>query len=415
MTEVENKFIKFCRAKETLILYGAGKFGKIVEAFLREKEIPVFCFCVTQIDEKEEFCGYPIKEIAEIRRDFKDAGIVIAVSEKFSEDVLEQVKGLPYFYDPFLLQAIEQNQLQKMVKEKTKSVKVENQVLCQAGDVSFKKDIVYFLCPGSIGDTLYVASLVKAYKKKQGISTVVLLIKKNQESIAGLFPSVDGSIVSDELVDILDIYFREQKVWELENYRYGFARVGLDGHTYMRTYVEKNLLSGYKIAIMGLEEDAEIEEMRIDKGNVFTDMFNQKTIILMPHESSAKRLPLSFWEDLCMELSENYILYTNTKDETERPIKGTQAVSRSLKDMTGISERCFAVISIRTGICDLLAFTKTNLIVLNTEQILAENWDLKKVFSRDNITNINCYNDWNPGKLKKEILQQLQIFSQKSE
>ena len=39
------------------------------------------------------------------------------------------------------------------------------------------------------------------------------------------------------------------------------------------------------------------------------------------------------------------------------------AVSYSLKDMAGICERCFAVISIRTGICDLLAFTKTNLII----------------------------------------------------
>lgn len=275
----------------------------------------------------------------------------------------------------------------------------------------FFRDTTYIVCPGPIGDTLYVAAFVKAFKKKNNISSVVLIVRKSHESIAELFPSIDGCIVSNKLVEILSIYSRSQRVWELDNYRYGFAREDYQHRNYAPDYVPKNLLSGYKIALMGLEEDAEYEEMQVDREMNIPNTFNQRTVIVMPHESSARRLPFRFWEALCQELGRHYTVYTNTKDETELPIKGTRAISYSLKDMTGICEQCFAVISIRTGICDLLAFTKTNLIVLNTEQILAEKWDLKKVFSRDNIININCYDNWSPEKLKKDILKQLQSFS----
>lgn len=54
----------------------------------------------------------------------------------------------------------------------------------------FFPDTTYIVCPGSIGDTLYVAALVKAFKKKNNISSVVLIVRKSHESIAGLFPSI---------------------------------------------------------------------------------------------------------------------------------------------------------------------------------------------------------------------------------
>lgn len=150
--------------------------------------------------------------------------------------------------------------------------------------------------------------------------------------------------------------------------------------------------------------------MQIDRTQSVADIYNDNTIIVMPHESSARRLPLSFWEELCRELSKNYTVYTNTKDETETPIKGTSAVSESLKDMTNICEQCFAVISIRTGMCDLLAFTKANLIVLNTESEQITAWNLKEVFFRKNIINIDCRDRIDEEKLKKNIMMELEGF-----
>lgn len=403
---------KFYRENQTLVIYGAGKYGAKIEAFLRRKNISIFCFCVTRIDEKENFLGYPVKEFPEIQRDFPDAGVIVAVSEKFSGEILEKVEGMHFFYDRDLLREIEKEGLETEAKERSKAVEVENRMLCKVGDTRFRKDATYLVCPGSIGDTLYVASLVKVYKHRNGIRRVILVVRRNQEGIAELFPSIDGSMVSNEVVEAMDLYSKSKAVWELNNYLYGFAREDFSHNSYMHPFQEKNLLSGYKAAIMGLAEEAECEEMQVDQGTpISSDRFHRKTIIVMPHESSARRLPLSLWEELCRALSESYTVYTNTKDETEQPVKGTQAVSESLKDMPGICEQCFAVISIRTGMCDLLAFTRSNLIVLNTEHILAEKWDLKKVFARENLVNIDCYGELDEASLIHSILIQLQNFS----
>ena len=211
----------------------------------------------------------------------------------------------------------------------------------------------------------------------------------------------------------MDSYSKGKIIWSLKNYLYGFAREDYFHHSHMRPYIEKNLFSGYKAAIMGLQEEAGYEEMQIDKSMTIPKEFGQRTIIVMPHESSAKRLPLSLWEEICEKLSENYTVYTNTKDKTELPVKGTKVVSESLKDMVAICEECFAVISIRTGMCDLLAFTKTNLIVLNTEYELAKKWDLTKVFYRNNLVNIDCYGEFDPEILKRNIMLQLEKLAGK--
>lgn len=408
--EERNKLLEFCKEKQTLIIYGAGRFGEVVKNYLHKRGIKITCFCVTSIDEREVYLGYPVKEITEIRSNYAYAGIIIAVNEKYSVNVLKEVKGLDYFYDKSLLEAIDYEETMERAKGWIEKVEVRDGILYRVGTTFFSKDTTYIVCPGPIGDTLYVAALVKAYKQKYKVSSVVLIVRKNHESIGEMFPSVDGCIVSHELVETLSIYSRSKKVWDMDNYRYGFGREDYQHHIYAPAYVSKNFLSGYKIAIMGLEEEAEYEEIKIDRDANLLNAFNQKTVIVMPHESSARRLPFKFWEALCLELSKNFTVYTNTKDETELPIKGTQPISYSLKDMAGICERCFAVISIRTGICDMLAFTKTNLIVLNTELILADKWNLKKVFSRDNIVNIDCYNDWNVESLKDSILEKLKSF-----
>lgn len=358
--------------------------------------------------------GYPIKEFAEVQKEIDEVGMIVGVTEKYAGEILKNLKGIPYFYDKNLLPTLDYEYNKKRAEQYNEMVKIENHVLCSVGTYFFRKDVYYMICPGSIGDTLYVASLVKEYKKKNGISTVILIVRENQWSIPELFLSVDGCIASNEMADILALYCRSNLDWEGANWRYSFAREDLFHHFHAQAFEDINLLSGYKIALMGLEEESAIEEMYIEDEAV-PEIFNKSAVIVMPHESNAKRLPFSLWEELCQELSKNYIVYTNIKDETELPIKGTQPVSESLKNMTAICEHCFAVISIRTGICDLLAFTKTNLIVLNTERVLAEHWNLKKVFHRDNLVNIDCYDDFGLDTLKENIMDALKCFSQTEE
>ena len=54
-------------------------------------------------------------------------------------------------------------------------------------------------------------------------------------------------------------------------------------------------------------------------------------------------------------------------------------------------EGCAAVISLRSGLCDLLGFTETKLIVINTSEELFREWNLRNVFERKGIYNVNSY------------------------
>ena len=169
----ENRLLEFCKINKRLVIYGAGKYGAAVEKFCRERDVSIYCFCVTQIDEKETFLGYTVKEIAEIRKNFSDVGVIVAVSEKFSGEVLEKVKGLHYFYDKCLLQDIDADNAMKKAKECVKLVEIKDNTLYSVGEFLFCDDIFYIVCPGSIGDTLYIASLVKAFKCKNKLHSVV--------------------------------------------------------------------------------------------------------------------------------------------------------------------------------------------------------------------------------------------------
>lgn len=82
----DNTLIRFCNESNPLIIYGAGKVGRAVGEFLRKHGMKISCFCVTQIDETQEVLGCSVKEIAEIQREYNNAGVVVAVSEKFVED-----------------------------------------------------------------------------------------------------------------------------------------------------------------------------------------------------------------------------------------------------------------------------------------------------------------------------------------
>lgn len=91
-------------------------------------------------------------------------------------------------------------------------------------------------------------------------------------------------------------------------------------------------------------------------------------VILMPYAASVTQIPDMFWEILAEFLKDKaYRLYTNIKDSTEKPVKGTAVLTGDLNTLVGLCERSYAVICLRSGICDVLAFTSTQLFVIDTD------------------------------------------------
>lgn len=401
-----HQFYEYCSKFSKLALYGAGDVGKMVAEFMEEEKIPFSYYCVTGKPEKIALGNDKIKGINEILCSDENIGIIVSVSKKNVDPILSllNLHKVSYFYDTeFLFQLF-----YRKCKKSASKVVIRQGCLERISDTVFRPDVMYFCCPASIGDTLYVAALVKAYKKENPeIKRVCLLLKAGHRELGSLFPSVDEVFVSDELVEVLDRYSLFTQIWKWKNYRYGHFKKSIR-FTYEKEYFQEEsqkIIPRYQKLIMNLPDDAELEKINLPQKNLM--MKGQKPcIVLMPYARTASVLPVSFWEKLVECLSQKgYIVYTNLGSEKEKVIRGSKPMKESLLDTALFCENCAAVIALRSGLCDLLGFTKTKLIVVNTSRELFSAWNLKDVFYREEIYNICCFENESFAQQIDEIIR----------
>lgn len=396
-----NNFYKYCSQFSRLVIYGAGDVGKMVAGFMEEKGIKFSSFCVTGKPEQQMSGSYLIKGIDEVTGsdEYTDIGIIVAVSSKNAGGILHLLdrRKVSYFYDPeFLFQLY-----RRICQESASKVLVQNGYICQISETLFDRDSLYICCPASIGDTLYTAAFVKAFKEiNQPIRRACLILKKSHRELGPLFPAVDEVLVSDEITEILDRYSLFTQTWKLKNYIYGHFKKSLR-FEYDPEYNQEKcraILPRYRRLIMELSEDAQPESMNLPVRSASLENWKikERKVILMPYAKTAEMLQENFWKELARRLKrKGYSVYTNIGSEKEKAIQGTRPLTKSLLETACFCEGCAAVISLRSGLCDLLGFTETKLVVINTSEELFREWNLNDVFTRDGIYNINCYGHTN--------------------
>lgn len=402
-------FYNFCSSYSEIVIYGAGKIASVVSKFLDNKMMSYDYFVVSNIDGNALFYhNHDVKIFKNVEPELKKKGIIVSLLK--ADLVVKNLdkKGLNYFYDKNLAYILEKEEI-------IEKIFINEGMLCKVENIKFKRDVIYICCPYGIGDTLYVAALVKAYKLyNKDISKVYLIVKENHEKIVDLFEGVDGGIVSNKLVELLTKYSTYTATWKLKNYLYGHFKRKSNGQLLDEFYDEKyvDIVSKYKKMVMNLPLSSELENL---KENSFSNYDNEKNeIVVMPYAKSIKMLPIGFWKDLCKILiSKGFQVYTNVGSAMEKPIDETTSISGDIVEVMKIYERCKAVISLRSGLCDLLAFTKTKLIIINTDYELCNICDLKRIFPQRNIININCYREYNYKVLIDQILESILVLDEK--
>lgn len=388
-------FFDFYNQYQNIVIYGAGKIATIIADFLDSKFIKYDYFVVTTLENNNVFhCNHDVKEFDSVKSNLNNTGIIIALME--ADSVIKKLNnyGITYFWNENFFTFLRREKIRNEINGK---VYIKEKLLCTVGNFYFKKNIKYICCPYGIGDTLYIASLVKAYKMhNNSIKKVYLIVKQTHEKLVYMFDGIDGNIVSNELVELLTKYSLYTQTWELKNYLYGHFKTKIDFKFTNEFYDESNsdMISKYKKLVMNLPYEAEMGRIIIN-GNKNNNLnINRKTIIIMPYAKSIHMLPSAFWEKLCIELTlMGYYIYTNVADINEKPIKGTIPLQENISDTAVISEMCKAVIALRSGLCDLLAFTNAKLIIINTDFELCNAWNLENVFPEKDITNVNCYEE----------------------
>lgn len=404
--DVINRFKDYCARTSRLVIYGAGDVGRMVAEFMDEEDISFDYFCVTEKSGKNAFCNHEIRTIEEVISDAPETGIIVAVSKKNVEEILcllENQTVYYYYSTEFLFRLFE-----RKCERAASKVLIRDGYIYEISGVAFDRNTMYICCPASIGDTLYIAALVKAYKREHPyVSKVCMVLKKGHGELGRLFPAVDEVLVSDEIVQILDFYSLYTQTWTLKNYVYGHFKKS-SRFIYDPEYNQKdcrNILTRYSRLVMNLSTEAELEKIHLGSALRYAEKSNED-IVLMPYARTAKLLPFAFWETLARRLTEKgYTVYTNIGGEKERAIQGTIPVKKTLLDMALLCEGYKAVISLRSGLCDLLGFTETRLIVVNTSEELYEEWNLEDVFDRKDIYNINCFDGSNHDKEIDQIME----------
>lgn len=392
--KILKSFFDFYYQYQNIVIYGAGKIATIIADFMDSRFMKYDYFVVTTLENNNVcHCNHDVKEFDDVKSELSNTGIIIGLMD--ADSVIKQLNnyGLDYFFAENFFAVLRREIIGKEIEGK---IYVEEKVLCTVENFHLKKNIKYICCPYGIGDTLYIASFVKAYKmQNKDIEKVYLIVKQNHEKIVSMFDGIDGKIVSNELVELLMKYSLYTQTWELKNYLYGHFKTELNFKFTSEFYGKSNpdMISKYKSLVMNLPSEAEMEHIVINGNKNKCLNINKKAIIIMPYAKSIRMLPNTFWEKLCAELilMGGYHIYTNVAGINEKPIKGTTPLQENISDMAVISERCKTVIALRSGLCDLLAFTKTKLIIINTDFELCSAWNLKKSFPEKDITDIDCY------------------------
>lgn len=263
--------------------------------------------------------------------------------------------------------------------------------------VDLRQDTFYIVCPYGIGDTLYAASLAESFKRyRPAAKKICLIVKSGHYQIPDWFDAVDEKIISDELVRVLNVFCILTGIWELNNFLYGHFHKDDKGVLLPEYYeYEGNTLpQKYRKLVFHLPADCMLEEPKIVPADELLGeliekyKFGEQSIILMPYAYSIELVSADFWEETARLLKDmGYEVFTNVKDDSELPIRGTNRLCADVATMAAICERCRMVIALRSGICDMLYFTDTRLVVVNGDDLVRQ-WNTENKNEKRHIYSI---------------------------
>ena len=272
------------------------------------------------------------------------------------------------------------------------SVEIEDGFLKRIGDYSFERNIFYVLCPYNIGDTILWTSAIKLFKKSQNIQRICVIVKKGLGDLISRFPSVDSVIESDFLRDRLNTFAYEERIWELKNYYWAHVRVDYDSRQILSQDgkvmgngfelfpgVSLSCALGRGLWLDGKYENPSISfNMEIGTGN---------KVLIMPYAYCVDDIGNGVWEELIDRLA-GFDVYTNCATG-QKEIKGSKREERTIVDLAEGCKEYRAIISLRSGLCDLLAMIKVdNLIILYPDNNIKEMFDVRIIWGNTNVTNI---------------------------
>ncbi len=229
-------------------------------------------------------------------------------------------------------------------------------------------DESYVFLTDSIGDDIYALSLLQTFKKEQS-KRIILFCEKKKEKLVKVY---------SDIYDEIKIVDKNERLWKLicSYHRNKIAiKIGIKNRIYSTmpyhlfpirgNYHHDNL---YLIGrgMLGIKGALNLNFPNIDQqyeDQALVDTMSQKTIVLNYGSKSMNCVSLPLFERIANDLvGRGYHVYTNIIKGQE-PIKNTDPLDCNIFDFYRVCNNACAVVSVRSGILDLIAGIRTPLLV----------------------------------------------------
>jgi len=236
-----------------------------------------------------------------------------------------------------------------------------------------------FVCPGNSGDIYVLCRLSQAFIQKYGGSFTVV-IPYSYSSVPRLFPSISkilvykkfppkviGKFFMDFITENNKDKIRQRPIW------------GYPSELFVPTAGYKDIrgVDAYKI-FLGLDPEAKLiepkisDELRDRAAKKFQD-YNLpigKTVIFAPYAKSFPTLSEENWVTIVERLRIAGLYPVTNVGKNEAPLPGTTGIMLPFDEVLPFSELAGHVVSIRSGLCDVLSTSKSKLTVIYPQERL---------------------------------------------
>lgn len=265
---------------------------------------------------------------------------------------------------------------------------------------NLKRKKKYYFLPYGIGDLLFIM----CYKDYFYDDNTYFIVNSNQKGLMKMYG------IPDEKIKVVSEFWKLMLIGRCMVSNYQNSDI-IYAHQNRRIipykYDNENLLGVKGLSLLDLNkvvlnipQDSKIKSPKSiltsqeKKKIIIQNKFNKdkKNILLCPYATSSKMISIDIWNSVVKKyLYQGYNIYTNVRNNTEKPLENTVPLSLRLEELYGVIDQFEHVYSLRSGLCDLLAFTDVNLTVyyppLEFDNIYTS-YNFKNLGIRDNIEEI---------------------------
>lgn len=228
-----------------------------------------------------------------------------------------------------------------------------------------KNDVVFVNRP-PIGDTVYGMSSLDAFREKHPDKRIIVIgDEKNAELIK-----------SYAHIDEIKLFPSDSEIYKKMLILSGFPKlcaIGAKHGVYMTLPMPKRIgntdaIRRQRLTVFHLNENAPITYHGFTKGKVFAInnfySIKDKIVIINPYSTTMPYVTMPLYKKLCdILISRGYIVYTNVVGD-QMPVDGSEPLRCSIEELYSIACDISLIVSVRSGILDLIVKSNINMFVL---------------------------------------------------